>query len=250
MLRMRAQEGRPYWFAKNRKLTIWRRLRIDHPFRASSRSVVGNDSLRPSISRGRAFRTPLRGVTKPRFARGHSRPCREAFPLASTSESLAGRGSRWPLAPKIRSAYLVPTSSGGRVTRRSDPGRGRRRPRTGRRLHDDVGRGKHRRSARQRGRRLGHGHDRTAARRFARPPASHRVADGACYGARGNDGRVQHPTPGIATSALHLNFAAQGVISIPGTATAMFTIGQAWRAKSRVADRDAPDRDRANAKVA
>jgi EmrB/QacA subfamily drug resistance transporter len=43
---------------------------------------------------------------------------------------------------------------------------------------------------------------------------------------------------GIATSALHLNFAAQGILAILGAATAMFVIGRGWRGKPRVA---APD---------
>ena len=46
----------------------------------------------------------------------------------------------------------------------------------------------------------------------------------------------------VATSALHLNFAAQGVIAIIGAATALFVIGQGWRGRPRVAER-VPDRD-------
>jgi predicted MFS family arabinose efflux permease len=55
---------------------------------------------------------------------------------------------------------------------------------------------------------------------------------------------------GVATSALHLNFAAQGVIAILGAATALFVIGGGWRGRPRDADRDAQDRDRAHAKTA
>ena len=48
--------------------------------------------------------------------------------------------------------------------------------------------------------------------------------------------------PGIATSALHLNFAAQGVIAILGAATALFAIGRGARERPRKSDRDVPDR--------
>jgi EmrB/QacA subfamily drug resistance transporter len=56
---------------------------------------------------------------------------------------------------------------------------------------------------------------------------------------------------GIATSALHLNFAAQGILAIIGAATALFVIGRGWRGKPRAVEPDAQeDRDRAQAKVA
>ena len=43
----------------------------------------------------------------------------------------------------------------------------------------------------------------------------------------------------IATSALHLNFAAQGILALLGAATALFAIGGGWRGSPRVAERDA-----------
>jgi hypothetical protein len=39
---------------------------------------------------------------------------------------------------------------------------------------------------------------------------------------------------GIATSALHVNFAAQGILAIIGAATALFLIGRGWRGRPRV----------------
>jgi EmrB/QacA subfamily drug resistance transporter len=46
---------------------------------------------------------------------------------------------------------------------------------------------------------------------------------------------------GVATSALHLNFAAQGIIAIVGAATALFVLGRGWRRRPRVAERDLED---------
>jgi EmrB/QacA subfamily drug resistance transporter len=43
----------------------------------------------------------------------------------------------------------------------------------------------------------------------------------------------------VATSALHLNFAAQGVIAAIGAATALFVIGQGWRGRPRGAEGEA-----------
>jgi EmrB/QacA subfamily drug resistance transporter len=54
---------------------------------------------------------------------------------------------------------------------------------------------------------------------------------------------------GIATSALHLNFAVQGILAIVGAATALFVIGRGWRGRTPVAV-DAHDPDRANAMAA
>jgi EmrB/QacA subfamily drug resistance transporter len=48
----------------------------------------------------------------------------------------------------------------------------------------------------------------------------------------------------VATSALHLNFAAQGVIAILGAATALFVIGRGWRDRPRAAEGGARDRAR------
>ncbi len=49
----------------------------------------------------------------------------------------------------------------------------------------------------------------------------------------------------VATSALHLNFAAQGIVAILGAVTALFVIGGGWRGRPRAAEHDAPDRARA-----
>jgi EmrB/QacA subfamily drug resistance transporter len=54
----------------------------------------------------------------------------------------------------------------------------------------------------------------------------------------------------VATSALHLNFAAQGVIAILGAATALFFVGRRWRGRPRLAERDARDGDGMNTKDA
>ena len=102
-------------------------------------------------------------------------------------------------------------------------------------------RDQHGRSGGQRGCRVGDGDDRTTARRFGRPRAARRVAHGARDGARGNGGRLEHPAAGVATSALHLNFAAQGIVALPGAATAMFVLGRGRRGRTRVAEREARD---------
>jgi MFS family permease len=39
---------------------------------------------------------------------------------------------------------------------------------------------------------------------------------------------------GVATAALHVNFAAQGILAIIGAATALFLIGRGWRGRPRV----------------
>jgi EmrB/QacA subfamily drug resistance transporter len=55
---------------------------------------------------------------------------------------------------------------------------------------------------------------------------------------------------GVATSALHLDFAAQGVFAALGAATALFVIGRGWRGRSRVTDAGDPDRAAASATAA
>jgi EmrB/QacA subfamily drug resistance transporter len=54
----------------------------------------------------------------------------------------------------------------------------------------------------------------------------------------------------VATSALHEDFAAQGIIAILGAATALFVVGRGWRGRPRVAERDARDGDGMNTKDA
>jgi MFS family permease len=49
----------------------------------------------------------------------------------------------------------------------------------------------------------------------------------------------------VAVSALHVDFAAQGIIAILGAATALFVIGQGWRGRPRVADGNAREGARA-----
>ena len=46
---------------------------------------------------------------------------------------------------------------------------------------------------------------------------------------------------GVATSALHLNFAAQGIIAILGAGTALFVLGRGLRGGPRAAERDPGD---------
>jgi len=46
---------------------------------------------------------------------------------------------------------------------------------------------------------------------------------------------------GAATSALHVNFAAQGIVALAGAATAMFVLGRGRRGRTRVAEREARD---------
>jgi predicted MFS family arabinose efflux permease len=53
---------------------------------------------------------------------------------------------------------------------------------------------------------------------------------------------------GVATSALHLNFAAQGIVALAGAATAMFVLGRGRRGRPRVAEREARDGGTTNTK--
>ncbi len=45
----------------------------------------------------------------------------------------------------------------------------------------------------------------------------------------------------VATDALHLNFAAQGIIALVGAATALLGLGYGWRGNVRVAEQLAGD---------
>jgi predicted MFS family arabinose efflux permease len=50
----------------------------------------------------------------------------------------------------------------------------------------------------------------------------------------------------VATDALHLNFAAQGIIALLGAATALFVLGRGWRGRPRAAEREIGDGGRTN----
>ena len=54
----------------------------------------------------------------------------------------------------------------------------------------------------------------------------------------------------VATDALHLNFAVQGIIALLGAATALFVLGRGWRGRPRAAEREAGDGGRTNTESA